>query len=373
MNVLFVTFGRLSVGAGEIRSVSMVRALADAGNQVDVIAAGIDFDAHPNIRALIGEDDHSPSRRKMRLALKRAIKNRSYQVVHAVDHAAVYAVRIVKPKKMRLVYQAARCFTGMNGEAPSLYWKLFPTCCQRMERKILRRSAMVFTSCEDLSADLGKVAGNIRLIQIEDVPAQSLFPRKESNRNVVAAQFHGGTSYLVVCCILPGNRGELRTLLLAARKVVEKIPHAGFVFKGLAVEEARNMAANLEINERCIFVSEDDTERFHSALSVADTALFVPRPGCRYRHPEILTLLNSPALVVAIHEQAYAALLTDRNSMQVDFTATSIAEGLLRVVQEPLLSFGVIADAQQQIADHYSFSSFKHKVRMAYHDLATAR
>jgi hypothetical protein len=369
MNVLFVTYGRLSVGAGDIRSVSMLRALADAGNHVDVIAADFDLDAHPNIQVLSGDASGRPSRRRMRQALKRALRSKTYQVLHAVDHAAVHAARSFRPKKTRMVYQPSRCFTGMNGEAPSWFWKLFPTCCRRMEKNILHRASVVFSSCDELSADIAKVDGDTHIIQIEDIPAQPLFPRFGPDGAVPDTTFPGGVSFLVVCCVLPGNRGELRTLMLAARKVVERIPLAGFIFKGLAVKDAQALAANLEIEERCVFLSDSETGRFLAALSAANAALFVPRPGGRYCHPEILTLLNSPALVVAVHESAYAAMLTDRNSMQVDFTASSIAEGLLRVVQEPLIAFGVVADAQQQIADRNSFSSFKHKVRMAYHDL----
>ena len=346
MNVLFVTFGHLSVGAGNIRSVAMLRALADAGNQVDVIAAGIDCGTHPNIEMLIHTNAGRPARRTLRQGLKRAISSKSYHVVHVVDHAAIHAVRLVNIKRMHLVYQASRCFTGIHGEAPSWFWRLFPSYCRYMERRVLRRAALVFSSCEDLSADLGRMDSDIDLVEIEDVPAQPLFPKREVDRNMLPAHFDGGISFMVVCCVLPGNRGEMRTLLLAARKVLEKMPGAGFMFKGFIPAEAEAMAANLEIHERCVFCSDGETEQFLSVLSSADAALFVPPPGSRYRHPEILTLLNSPALVVAVDEQAYAPLLNERNSLQVDYTASSIAEGLLRVVQEPLLAFGVVADAQ---------------------------
>lgn len=373
MNILFVTFGRLSIGAGALRSVSMLRALADAGSEVDVIAAEVSDGIHAHINILLGGADKPPSRRMMRRAVRHALKSKTYHVLHAVDYAAFYAVSLVKPRKMNLVYEASRCCTGPNGEAPCWHWKLFPTHYQRMERKVLRRAAMVFTACNDLSVDLSRISNDAHIVQIEDVPAQPLFGAKDADRIQAAPPFDGDVSFLVTCNVLSGNRGELRTLLLAARKVIDKKPGAGFVFKGFNEEEALRTAASLDIQGRCLFCAEDDTDRFLSHLAVSDAALFVPRPGCRYRHPDVLTMLNSPAIVVAIHESAYAAMLTDRNSLQVDYTATSIAEGLLRIIQEPLLAFGIAADAQQQIADHHSFSSFKHHVRMAYHTLAGAR
>ncbi len=370
MNILFATYGRLSVGAGAIRSVSLLRALADAGHQVDVIAAGTDIESHTNVQILVAETDRPLSKQKLHKALRHTMRGRHYDAVHAVDDAIIPVTRWIKPKRTKMVYEASRCFTGTNGEPPTWFWKLFPTRCEGIEKKILRRSALVFSSCDDLTSDLRKLAGDSRVVQVEDIPAQPLFSKKDVDKAAIVSELENGVSFLVGCSVLQGNRSELRTLLLAARKVLEKIPRAGFFFKGVPVDEAQSMAANLEIQNRCIFLPADASERFLSVLSIADAALFVPRPGCRYRHPDILTLLNSPALVVAIHEGAYSALLSDRNSYLVDYTATSIAEGLLRVVQEPLIAFGIVAEAQQLIADRYSFSSFKHKVRLAYHDLA---
>lgn len=367
MNILFVTYGKLSVGEGALRSVSLLRALADAGNQVDVAACGVGVSAHPQIKILAGTEPCS--RRKVRMAVLRAVGRKSYQVIHAVDDAVVYASRLARFRRIPLAYEAGRCFTGPNGDAPDLRWRLFLSYYQRVEKHILNRASLVFSSCADMTSDLKRLAENAEVVQIEDIPAHPLYPRKMVDQCAPGLRLSGGASFSVACAVLPGNDKEMRTVLLAARKVIEKVPRAGFVFQGLPVEAARAMAVNLDIQERCIFLDKPEPERFLCALDKAHAALFVPKPGQRYMHAQILTLMNSPAVLIAVQEAAYAGLLNDSNSIRVDYTATSIADGLLRVLEEPLLAFGITSDAQQLIADRYSFSSFKHKVRMAYHEL----
>jgi glycosyltransferase involved in cell wall biosynthesis len=369
MRILFVTFEHLSVGAGAIRSISMLRALADAGNQVDVIAARVDEKLHSDIHILMGTEPKTNAKRVIFRAVARAMRSRRYQVVHLVDDALLSLSRLGKQKKMQVVYDAARCLSHPKGTIPFRLWRFFPSYGKRMEQHLLRRTDMILSAGKELSRDLDKLASGLSIVQIDDVPAHALFSCREVDRNVVTEPLGGVTPLLVACSVLPGNAGELRTLLLATRKVIEKVPAAGFFFKGLNVEAAQAMAANLDISNRCIFLPDQESEQFMNALSVADSTLFIAQPGCRYRHAEVLTLLNATALLVAVHDGAYSTLLTETNSLRVDFTARAVAEGLMRVVSEPLLSFGMVSNARQMIADRYSFSSFKHKVRMAYHDL----
>ncbi len=370
MNILFVTFGRLSVDEGALRSIALLRATADAGHQVHVIAATADLAPHPNIQLLVANEDLPVPRRKLKLALLRAMGSKTYAVVHAVDDAVLHVGHLGKMKRTRIVYQPLRCFTGPCGQPPAWYWKWSPSHYQRVEKKILERSSIVFSSCDEMTADLKKLAEKVKVVQIEDIPSHPLFPKRDPDRHALLSCFEGNASLLIVCRVLAGrNTSELRSILLAVRKVIEKVPQAAFCFKGVDGGQAGSMAESLDIHRRCLFLSSDDHAGFLDALNVADAALFVPKTAQKYRHADIMTMLNSPALLVAVRNGAYASLLNEKNSVQVEFTATAIAEGLLRCVREPLLSFGLAAEAQTMVAQKYSFSSFKYKVRMAYHEL----
>jgi glycosyltransferase involved in cell wall biosynthesis len=369
MNILFVTFGELSTGCGAHHTLSILRALADAGHHVDVIAGAVRIAAHPNIHVLTESSGRMLSRRYLRRLLAKTARKKSYELVHLVDEALLCLAHCMWWRRVTVVYEASRCFSGANGIAPSWRWKLAPTHYAHVEKKVLKRTDLVLTSCDLLTTDLERLQKNMRMVQLESVPAQTLIPRSETNRKALLSQFEGAASRIGVCCIRPGNRKGFRKLLMAARKVIDTLPDAGFFFIGLPVDEAEPMARNLDIREQCVFLEDHETADYFSALDVADVALFVPRPGVRYVDPEVFTVLNSSSALVAVEEAAYNGVLDGQNSIQVLSTADSIAEGILRVFQEPLLAFAIAVEGQQLIANQHSFSSFKHQIRMAFHDL----
>ncbi|WP_372807275.1 hypothetical protein [Pontiella sp.] len=368
MNILFVSYGELSLGKGALRSFCMIRTLAEAGHRIDIVAARVEFPEHPNVRVLSGDGAAPLSKPRIRLAALRASGRQTYDCMHAVDDAVVFVSRVVRFRKSKLIYDASRCFTGSVGSEPSVLYKLFPRHFRQLEKKILTQAAAVLVPCPVLKSDLRNLERNAAIVQIEDVPAQSLFAGYQIERATLMERFEGVASSWVVCSILPGNAKELRKLLVAARKVIETVPDAAFFFKGDLVEEAEKLAANLDIRGRCSFLAADETAEFLAALELADAAMLMPQSASRYIHHEVFTLLHSPAPLVAIQCSAYEKILTDRNSIPVLPSSESISEGLLRALQEPLFSLGIALEGQQLVAGKFTFSSFKHKLRMAYHE-----
>lgn len=347
----------------------MLRALAEAGHQISVVAAKIELPEHPNIRILLGAEPSFQSRQRVRVATMKASGTLKFDAVHAVDDAALLASRICAVRRLPLVYDASRCFGGKAGIPPSKRWKWFPNWFASHEKKLLSRAAAVFVPCSALEADLQVVFPSTNLVLVEDVPIQSVFCCKELEQVALLARFEEPTTTVVVCSAGSASHKELRILLMAARKVMDSVPGLSFVFRGVDSKDARQMASNLDIVGRCLFLDENSSGEFVDALQNAVASLFVPSPNMRYCEPTLFSLLSASAPVVAVHEAAYSDLLTEANSTSVLKTTDSIAEGLLRVIREPLLSLGLVTEANQLIADHYSLSSFKHKIRMVYHDV----
>lgn len=369
MNILFITFGELSLNGGSARPVSILRALADAGHQVSIIAARTDVPEHPHLTFLEGRTSTTLSRWQLRKAVIKATRSLHFDAIHAVDEAVIFSAVICRIRKIRLIYSASRCFSGPVGQEPFIQWKWFPEHYRRVEKKILKQAVRVLSPSSALSADIANLCPSARILQIEDVPVQTLFCCRDVDQSALLGRFEAATASIVVCSILPGTREELRKVLMATRKVIDVMPAVSFFLRGNLVKEAEAMAINLDIQKHCVFLGNEEVETFLSALEIADAALLVPTHGSRYIHPEIFTLLHAPAPVIAVQEGAYSELLTVQNSIEVLFSTDSIAEGIIRVIQEPLFSIGLGAEGQQLIADRFSLSSFKHKIRMAYHEI----
>jgi len=377
MNILFISYTAISLCKGSVRAAAMLRALADAGHRVDLVAPYTDLPDHPHIRVLAGSGDAPLCRAKLRMVGLRAAGRDSYDAIHAVDESVFFAMRLCRWKKTPLVYDASRCFSGKAGSGTSSLWRFFPKYLQRLEAKVLERADIVFSPCSVLTADLCGV-GQASVIQLEDIPAQPLYARRDADRSILPGPA-GKRPVLspskrpgpvVVCSALPGHAVGFRKLLMAARKVVDAAPDTVFFFKGAPHGQAEKMAANLDIGDHCVFLSPDDPETFLSALGIADVALMVPHGESRYIHPQVYTLLHAGAPLVTFHNAAYDEVLTEKTSVRLLPNSESIAEGLLRVIHEPLFSLAVALEGQQLVAARHTYSSFKHKVRMTYHQLA---
>lgn len=369
MNILFISYAEVSLRGDGMRAVAMVRALADAGHRVDLLASRAALPDHPHIRVLGGGTDASMGRGKIRMTAMRAAGRVSYDAVHAVDEAVFFAARLCCWKKLPLVYDAARCFSGKAGTGAPGLWKLFPNHFQQMEAKVLERAEIIFSSCSALTNDVYGMDNNAAVVQLEDVPMQPLHARRSDNKASLFASFEKRPNPVVVSNVLSCDPVGCRNLLLAARKVVDAMPNAVFFFNGDLGGQAANMAASLDIASRCIFLEPDDSKDFLAALDVADAILLVPPQETRYIHPLVYTLLHAAAPLVAIHVAAYEEVLTEKTSIVVLPDADAIAEGLLRAIQEPLFSLAVAIEGQHLVANRYTYSSFKHKVRMAYYQL----
>lgn len=367
MKILFVTFGELSASGAAYRPAAMVRALADAGHRLTIAAGRTDLADHPNITVLTGRKEPVSSV-QLRLAVVRASGSMKFDALHAFDAAMPFCAKISRLRKIPLVYDAVRCFTGRNGRAPSRRWKWFPGRYAAKEKKLLGRASAVFASDPVLLKDLSALRADAEMSLIEDVPRQTLFCCRTENGEALHERLGKSASSVVACAFLDGGHAELRKLLMAVRKVIDSCPEVIFVFRGISPREAKPLAASLAIEAHCCFLEQHEADVFLSAADVADASVFIPAADSRAVNPEILTLLQGGAPVVAVMEDAYAGLLSEENSMPVLRNTDALADGIIRVLQEPLFALSLHTEGRQLIADHYSLSSFKHKVRMLYHD-----
>jgi glycosyltransferase involved in cell wall biosynthesis len=368
MKILFISDAEVSLCRGSVRTVAMLYALADAGHRIDVLTPGCDLRRHPHIELPAGGEGKPVSRGRLRRAGLRAVLEDTYDAVYAVDEAVFFAARLCRWKKIPLLYDAARRFSGRDGSARSWIANLFPVYYLKTERRILRQAPIVFSSCRALTADLTALEPDARILQLEDVPAQPFHARghaEPSSREAASSRRPGPA---VVCSALPGHEPGLRTLMMAVRKVIEAAPSTLFFFRGIPAAPAQKMARNLDIADQCVFLPDDEPEPFLAALAAADAVLFLPAHGGRYIHPQVYTLLHAGAPLVTLQESAYEEVLSDKTSFRVPAGSESMAEGIIRAIQEPLFSMALGLAGQQLVADRHTFSSFKHRVRMALHD-----
>jgi hypothetical protein len=365
MNILFISFSEIPLSGGAGRSYAMVRALAEAGHTIDLLTPKSTAPCSGSIRVLGGAGYKGLSRASFRLLIGWTVFFGKYDAVHAVDGAAFFVVKMRRWVKTRLVYDAQSRVRDGEGVLP-LLMRISPAFMRSLERGLLRKASLVFSTCEVLSRDLKALCAGVPLVQVEDVPVQFISPRQEDEEYDLFAWFERRPTYLVTGCFHETMEGGNRTLMLAVRKVLDVVPDAAFVIKCADTLSLEEIARSLDIAARCIFITEQAPGVFQKALRAADATLFVPLRGGRYIHEDVYSLMNAGVPLVTLREQAYRALLGDHNSIPAIFSSESLTESILRAIQEPLLAYPLAVEAQKMIADHYGFSSFKYRLRKAY-------
>jgi hypothetical protein len=373
MNILFLSYDAISLDQGLVRSVAMLYALADAGHTVDLLAPHCDLPDHPHIRVLLDHRSKPACRLRVRSTGIRAMARGNYAVVHAIGDVVFHALDLCRWKKARLVYAATASSIGGSGTGASGLGRLFPGYVAWREARVLDKAAVVFSPCEVLTTDIGRLKQDVRCVQLEDIPAQSLHSMRYAKESDALSTSRKRAGYTVLCSALPGHGIDLRTLFMAVRKVIESQSDTTFFFRGISRQKAEKIVASLDMKERCFFLPENEPIPFLSALESADAILMLPPAADRCCHEQVYTLLHAGAPIVTVHHTAYDHLLTDRTSVRVMPNSESISEGLLRTMQEPLFSLAIAMEGQQLIVGRHTYSSFKHKVRMTYHDLAKPR
>lgn len=372
MNILFITYDEVSLCSDGVRTVAMLYALADAGHRVHLFTPHYDLPDHPCIQVPDPARRRTMRRSTLRIAALRAAGRGRFDAVHAVDDAVVAAARISRLRKIPLVYDAAGCRRISEGCGAGRMARLFPDSFRRLEGRLLQRTAAVLSPCTALSAELKQAGRGARIVQLEDIPAQPLHARRHEAVPLLAVPPGPHPRYRIVCSALPDPAVGWKTLFMALRKVVESEPGTMFLFRGIQPAAAEKLADSLDIRNACRFLPPRDPAAFLEAIDSADAILMLPRRSSRFIDPHVYTLLQAPAPLVTIINPAYDEILTDKTSIRVLPDTDAIAAGLLRSLHEPLFSLAVALEGRQLVADRHAYSSFKHKVRMAYHELRDA-
>jgi glycosyltransferase involved in cell wall biosynthesis len=200
----------------------------------------------------------------------------------------------------------------------------------------------------------------------------SLRSRKiEREPSDFARQFDLGNVPLIVYTgNLAGYQGV--ELLLRAMAVVQrKHGEAKCLIVGgepPEIARLREMAEGLDLLKSVVFCGKRPIEEMPAFMSAA-SVLVSPRVKGENTALKIYTYMQSGKPIVATRLPTHTQVLDDECAILVRATPDDMAEGILRVLHEPLWAAALGREAQARVAARYSLASFRHKVRTAYSEL----
>lgn len=367
---------------------NIVTALGEAGHEIDLLCYGYGDDLDlPNVRILripklpgVRGVKVGPSAAKLPLDAILAVRAfflllfRRYDVIHAVEESAFFALWLKRLFRTRFVYDMDSVisrqlrYTGFTSARPIL------RLAEKLEVGAIRGADFVLTVCDSISARVRAAAADARVVQIEDAPLRASYRPDEKGalrlRDELGLEERPAVVYTGN---LEGYQG-VDLLLRAAGQVCRRDPELRFVIVGgesAQIDRLRELAQNLNISANFVFTGKRPLEEMPAFMTMA-TVLVSPRSKGENTALKIYTYMQSGKPIVATDLATHTQVLDDDCAYLVLPQIDDLAEGILRALRDGDRSARLAIEAQRRASSRYSLPSFNNKVRTAYNSLAQA-
>lgn len=304
------------------------------------------------------------------MALRLCMKNK-YDVIHAVEESAFFAVMLKRLFRCKLVYDMDSCISEQLKYTGAFRLKPMLALANLFEKHALQHSDHVLSVCESLTQTARTLAPDVPITQIEDAPLDETFRPAEDGAQRLRDEFQLGADPVVVYTGNFESYQGVDLLLKAAIAVMRECPKCHFVLAGGEAEQVaryQKIIHDLGLDQRCHLAGRRPIEEMPSFMTLA-TILVSPRSKGGNTALKLYTYMQSGKPIVATRLATHTQVLDDSNAILVMPQAGDISEGIIRALREPLLSNALGRAAQEKVSANYSLPSFRHKVRELYSSL----
>jgi glycosyltransferase involved in cell wall biosynthesis len=364
---------------------NVITALGEAGHQVDLLCYPWGEDVSiPGVRVLrisgipgLSEVGVGPSLGKLGLdffmfwkawGLCRKIR---YDVIHAVEESAFFAVWFKKMFHFKLIYDMdSRISDQLRYNGSPLFRPLIPLAV-RLERTAMRNSEFVLTVCRSMSQEVETASPGARIVQIEDAPLQPSFQEDLEGARRLRRELNLGDAPAVVYTGNFESYQGVELLLRAMNMVRQARSDVQGVFVGgepEQIERMKEIARSLNLLTGCAFTGKRAMEEMPAFMSLA-SVLVSPRIRGTNTALKLYTYMQSGKPIVATKLATHTQVLDEECAILVQPQPDDVAAGILWAIQEPLRADALGREAKARVAAQYSLTSFKKKIAAAYREL----
>lgn len=362
MRILFISLHPLDgYQSWARRSMNMVQALSEAGNHVTLLAPGSVREAmpeHVELKRLFSR--RHPLFRLIKFwdALVKAsilLLSGKYEAVHFSGNAVCLYALLCRICRVPVVYDVWRSPEDGPEEGGGLL-----ALRERLEKAVLGRIDVITCSCPMLEEEfrLRKVAPKVCLIENAVTASRSLAADLDESQAVIYEH--------------PGRNIEaIAQVLRIMAKLRERVPEARLIIcteLNLHSRKIIDLMERLELQGHCSLRPFGDVDE-QAGLLASASALLLPEARGGYVDERIIRYMQSGTPVVATRIRSYKQYLDESRAVLTAVGVDDLAEGLARVLQEPLLSSAMAREAQAYAVAHFTRSSFNRKVRAVFNEL----
>jgi glycosyltransferase involved in cell wall biosynthesis len=306
-------------------------------------------------------------------SLWRLARGRPYHCIHALEEAAFPAIVLGRRLQTPVIYDMQSSIPEQLASRPLFRWSPVARLLTAGERWLVRRASYVVTSGglapRVREADPGARVREWRYSSpVREVPA--------GEAQALRAELGIGpdTPMVVYSGTFEPYQG-LPELMAAIPQVLEAHPHTVFVLVGGRHDQAAALAADSsELLRRgsVRILRRQPRERMPAFLAAADVLVSSRAFGANLPL-KVFDYLAAGRPIVATDIPAHRAALDASCAILVPPTAASLAEGITRVLSDPVESARLSAAASRYADEHLSWRSFVESVGELYAEVESDR
>jgi glycosyltransferase involved in cell wall biosynthesis len=366
-----------------------LRAVAKLGHEVDLVVyhLGKDIDI-PGVRVCripkissIKEVKIGPSWVKLFLDMIVFLKCiwmmtiKRYDAVHTHEEAAYFSMFLTAIFRVPHLYDMHSSLATQIENSKFGNWPFLVKIFSLLERWVLKTSRAVITIGADLEKQARAINPKAEVILIENLPLNCF--TEFSNRDLVQEisqklEINGHHPIIYTGSFEPYQ--GLDMLIESAVIVKEKNRKALFIMVGgkpRQVERIKEMARHLHVDDCFRFLGTVSPQEAMAYLEIAEV-LISPRVQGMSVPLKIYSYLNAGKPFVATRIEAHTQVLDDKNAVLVEPTKEAFAEGILHVLENPVLRNNLGVQAKLYAEERFNFADYTAKVDYIYRALNTS-
>jgi len=298
------------------------------------------------------------------------LRNR-YDVIHAVEESAFFAVWLKRLFRTRFVYDMDSLISDQLAYADVSVPRPVLWLASALEGGAMRRADVVLTVCASLSEAARRRSPGARIVQIEDAPLEERFTEDTEGAAALRDAFGLGDA---PCVVYTGNFEAyqgLELLVRAAARVALQVPAVRFVLVGGQadqIERLQQQAVEAGSAAHCVFTGlrpPGDMPAFMTLASV----LASPRTRGENTALKLYTYMQSGRPIVATDLPTHTQVLDADCALLAAPDPESVAACIVRALRDPREAARLGRAAQARLEIRFSLTAFREKVRQAYASL----
>jgi glycosyltransferase involved in cell wall biosynthesis len=363
-----------------------LRALSGLGHDVDLVTyhVGKDVDM-PGLRIhrtpripLIKSVKIGPSWQKLLLDLLVFIKTfllltrKKYDVIHSHEEAAFFSLLLARIFKVRHVYDMHSSLPKQLGNFNFGKWRPLVKLFEILEGLVLKTCDAVITIDKDLENYVKGKEPQMRQYLVENFALHTGRNPADPNfaEQVRKSLGLNGKLPIVYTGSFESYQG-LELLIDSAEIVCKEDPKAVFILVGGKPDQIRRHREKViskSLQESVYFMGIVPPEEAIAYLTIAEV-LVSPRSEGTSIPLKIYSYLHSGKPIVATKFGVHTQILSDEIAYLSEPTKECLAEGIIKLLQDPNLRMELGRRAKRFAEDKYNFTNYVAKIDNIYKDL----